>query len=127
MWRDWLVLILSVAFAPLFVWAYYLFTLGGSTTYNVMVINLDQGAVSAQGERLALSEGAIQAMLGVTYANGQPMLKVVRLDDQEQAQQKLRDRAAAAFVTLPADFTQTILAMQAGTALNLYKSPTAVT
>ena len=114
MWRDWLVLSLSIAFAPLFVWAYYLFTLGGSTTYNVLVINLDQGALSAQGERLEMGEGAIQAMLGVTYANGQPMLKVIRLDDQGQALQKLRDRAAAAFVTLPADFSQIILAMQAG-------------
>jgi len=114
MWRDWLVLSLSIAFAPLFVWAYYLFTLGGSTTYNILVLNLDQGVVSAQGERLELSEGAIQAMLGVTYANGQPMLKVVHLDDQEQALQKLRDRAAAAFVTLPADFSQVILAMQGG-------------
>lgn len=114
MWRDWLVLSLSVAFAPLFVWAYYLFTLGGSTTYNVLVINLDQGVVSAQGERLEMSEEAIQAILGVTYEDGQPMLKVIRIDNQAEAQQKLRDRAAAAFVTLPADFSQVILAMQGG-------------
>lgn len=113
-WRDWLVLSLSVAFAPLFVWAYYLFTLGGSTTYNILLINKDQGALSASGEHLNFSEGAIQVILSVTYANGQPMLKVIPIEDQQRAQLKLHDRAAAAFVTLQGDFLQVILDMQGG-------------
>lgn len=112
--RDWLTLSLSVAFAPLFVWAYYLFTLGGSTTYNVLVIDRDLGITPNQGEVLNLSDGAIKAMAGVTYANGQPMLHILRIAVEEDAQQKLRDRAAAAFIELPEDFTQTILDMQAG-------------
>jgi ABC-2 type transport system permease protein len=114
MWRDWLVLSLSVAFAPLFVWAYYLFTLGGSTSYNVLVINLDQGAMTPQGIRVVLSDEAIAAMEGVSYKDGQPIVKVIRLASQAEAEQKLRDRAAAAFVTLPPDFTETLLALQSG-------------
>ena len=52
--RDLLVLMLSLAFAPLFVFLYWLITgAGGSTLYGLLVINHDSGNESLQaGEDL---------------------------------------------------------------------------
>ena len=44
MTRDWWALGLTLAFSPLFVFAYWAFTQGSSTSYTVLIINQDQGA-----------------------------------------------------------------------------------
>ena len=52
--RDRLVLSLTLIFAPLFILLYYLITAGGSTSYGVVVVDLDKGGVGAGGQPLAL-------------------------------------------------------------------------
>ena len=113
-WRDWLTLSLSLVFAPLFILLYYLITAGGSTSYRVIVINLDQGVAGSGGEMVSLGSEVIQAIEAVTYADGQPMLRVSQAASQAEAEAMLRERAATAFVILPTDLTRIILAMQSG-------------
>jgi ABC-2 type transport system permease protein len=112
--RDWWALGLTLAFSPLFVLAYWGFTQGGSTSYSVLVINQDQGAQAAGGTMLLAGEEAIRAIESVTYADGKALLKVKRIERRDQVAKILHDRAAAAFLIIPEDFSRSIAAMQAG-------------
>ena len=47
--RDLLSLLLTLSTAPFFVFVYWLFFGGGSTSYAVLVINQDRGAVIEGG------------------------------------------------------------------------------
>jgi ABC-2 type transport system permease protein len=114
MLRDGWALGLTLVFSPLFVFGYWAFTQGSSTAYTVLVINQDQGAALSAGGRLQAGDEAIQAVQAVRYADGNPLLKVSRLDDLAQVDRILKDRGAVAFLVIPADFSRTLLALQAG-------------
>ena len=62
MLRDWWMLALTLAFAPFFVYLYWLFTHGGSTSYGVIVVNHDQGALTPSGETLNAGDDILQAI-----------------------------------------------------------------
>jgi len=49
MGRDWWALGLTLAFSPVFVLLYWIFTQGGSTSYTVLALNQDQGWRTANG------------------------------------------------------------------------------
>ena len=97
-------LLLTLIIASFFVILYWLITGGGSTTYGVLVINHDIGADAGRGEQ------AIGALQDLAYANGQRMLKVVRVADRAAEEEKLRNREAAALVVIPRDFSRAIAA-----------------
>jgi ABC-2 type transport system permease protein len=113
MLRDPWVLGLSLAFAPFFVLLYWLFTQGGSTSYTILVIDHDQGALKV-GQSWRAADEVLQAIDTVTYADGKPLLRARRVTDATQAQTMLRERQAVAFVELPPDFSQRLLALQSG-------------
>jgi ABC-2 type transport system permease protein len=114
MLRDWWMLGLTLAFAPFFIYLYWLFAHGGSTSYRILVVNNDQGATIASGERLFAGQGILVAISDVTYADGKPLLKAVELHDQVQAERLIRDHEAVAFVVVPKDFSQTLAALRSG-------------
>jgi ABC-2 type transport system permease protein len=108
--RDPWVIGLSLAFAPLFVLIYWLMTGGtGTTSYGVLVINRD---VPVEG--LSAGAGVVQAMRGMTYQNGSPLLKVIEIDDRAAAETKLRNREAYALVIIPEDFSARLAAYRSG-------------
>ena len=112
--RDKWMLGLTLAFAPFFVFLYWLWFQGGSTVYPIAVINRDTGVQLADGSTYNAGEEVSTAIRAVTYADGSPLLKVVPISDQAQAGSILRDRGATAFIEIPADFSQTIQALRAG-------------
>ncbi len=112
--RDLLTLSLTVVFAPFFVFLYWLFTYGGSTTYNVLVINQDRGALLEDGTRLHAGEQVANAIAAVAYADGKPMLKTRLLESRSTAENLLRERAAATFILLPEDFSQALADIRRG-------------
>jgi ABC-2 type transport system permease protein len=95
LWSLALILILG----PTFVFVYWLWFGGGSTTYSLLIINNDAGPNGAQ---------AIAAMQDLQYSDGQSILKVVRLTDRVEAETRLKNRTAAALVIFPVDFSHTI-------------------
>ena len=108
--RDLWVLGLSLAFAPLFVFIYWMMTgASGSTSYGVLVINNDQ----PMGEYRA-GEEVLAALRALSYENGAPLLKVSEAVEQEQAETRLRNREAAALVIIPQNFSQTLGAYRDG-------------
>jgi ABC-2 type transport system permease protein len=113
--RDLWVIGLSLAFAPLFIFIYYLMTGGtGSTSYGLLVINQDAPVTLADGTRFAAGDDLVESLRGISYQNGSPLLKVTLIDDRAEAEQKLRDRAAAALVIIPEDFSAKLAAFRAG-------------
>lgn len=113
--RDLWVLGLSLAFAPLFVLIYWLMTGGtGTTAYSVLVINHDQPVVLSSGAWLAAGDEVVASLRSLSYQNGSPLLRVTLADDRRAAEQSLRDRAAAALVIIPADFSARLAAFAAG-------------
>jgi ABC-2 type transport system permease protein len=87
---------------------------GGSTNYPVLVINQDRGVCPLGNGAVSCAEQTIAAMKQVTYENGDALLRITLLDDRSVAEQKLRDRDAAALVIFPPDYTQSIQAALQG-------------
>jgi ABC-2 type transport system permease protein len=110
--RDLMVLGLTLVFAPLFVYLYWLFFPSGSTTYGVLIINHDLGAQRSDGSFLMAGEEVIDALNAVTYADGNPLLKVRMVDNVAEAEIQLRDRRGTAFVEIPDDFSEKLLTKQ---------------
>jgi len=113
--RDLCVVGLSLAFAPLFVFIYYLMTGGtGTTSYSVLVINQDTSVTLTDGTTFFAGADVVENLRGITYQNGSPLLRVTLVDDRTDAEQKLRDRAAAALVIVPSDFSAKLSAFRSG-------------
>ena len=113
--RDPWVIGLSLAFAPLFVFIYWLMTGGtGTTSYGVLVVNQDVPVTLEGGAKLAAGDEVVARLRGLSYQNGSPLLKVVLADNRLEAEHKLRDRAAAALVIIPADFSAQLAAFHSG-------------
>jgi ABC-2 type transport system permease protein len=112
--RDKWMLGLTLAFAPFFVFLYWLWFQGGSTAYPIAVINQDQGMTLPDGSTYNAGNEIIAAIRAVTYPDGHALLKEVTVPDQAAAEPLLRDRKVTAFLEIPVDFSQTIQAMQAG-------------
>ena len=112
--RDKWMLGLTLAFAPFFVFLYWLWFQGGSTVYPIAVINQDQGVTRPDGSVYNAGDEVVRAIQAVQYADGRPLLKVVAVSDQAAAETILRDRGATAYIQLPADFSRTIQALQSG-------------
>src|SRR5512137_3030684 len=92
--RDKWMLGLTLVFAPFFVFLYWLWFQGGSTVYPIAVINLDQGVQLTDGSVFNAGEEVSAAIRAITYADGRPLLKVVPIADQVEAESVLRDRGA---------------------------------
>jgi ABC-2 type transport system permease protein len=120
--RDITVLGLTLIFAPLFVYLYWLFFPSGSTTYGVLVINSDEGFKLSDGSHFDAAQDVIEAINHVTYADGSPLLRVKFVEDRLQAEALLRDREATVFIDIPEDFSSTLLAVQNGSS----PSPTSI-
>ena len=112
--RDAWMLGLTLAFAPFFVLLYYLITAGGSTTYIILTINNDAGIQLADGTTFHAGREAVAALKGITYGDGQPLLKTVPAADLAEAEPILRNRGAAAFILIPENFSQTLASLQSG-------------
>jgi len=112
--RDGWMLGLTLVFTPFFVILYWLWFQGGSTSYAIAVINLDQGARSSDGTSLQAGKDAMAALQAVSYADGKPLLRVISVVDRPAAEALLKDRKASAFLEIPQDFSSSILAMQDG-------------
>ncbi len=109
-------LILVLIFAPAFIIAYWSFMGGGSTYYPVLVMDQDRGQCPLGDSTVSCAEQAIAAMKLVTYKSGDALLRITLIDDRAAAEQKLRDRDAAALVIFPPDFSQSIQAALQGKA-----------
>lgn len=106
--RSYWLLVLSISIAPVFVLLYWMITGGGSTTYRVLIINHDKQTSGS------VSVAVIEKIQQLSYANEQPILKVTLIEDQTDAETKLRNREATALMVIPEEFSSTLRAAESG-------------
>lgn len=112
--RNLMVLLLTLVFAPVFVFAYWLFfPAEGSTAYRVLIINED-ARVQIEGVTYHAGREATDAIGQVTYAGGSPLLTVREVGSLAEAEALLRDRKGVAYFFFPEDFSRQIAAAKAG-------------
>ncbi|NTW31865.1 MAG: ABC transporter permease, partial [Bacteroidetes bacterium] len=104
--RDYWVLLMTVTAAPFFVLIYWLMVGGGSTSYNVIIINKDKGIPS---KNIYYGRTLADALKGIKYKNGNPILRIENIQDIKVAENKIKDRDAAALFVIPENFTSKIL------------------
>ncbi|HSA99341.1 MAG TPA: hypothetical protein VLE49_01740, partial [Anaerolineales bacterium] len=113
--RDAWMLGLTLAFTPFFVVLYWIWFSGGSTTYNVILINRDRGVQLSDGSTFQAGNQVVEAITSeITYADGKPLLKILHAQDRSEAELILKNRAAAAFILIPEDFSQTLQRLKDG-------------
>ena len=113
--RDLWILGLSLAFAPLFVFIYWMFTGGNVTTsYSVLVINHDVGTSLSDESTLNGGDEAITAMEQLMFKDGSPILRDKSITDRAAGEQALRDRESTLVVIIPEDFSQVIADARTG-------------
>ena len=103
--RDISTLGLSLVIGSFFVLLYWLMIPSGSTTYAVMIQNLDSGIL---GDRV------VYMLQELTYPSGDPLLDVSLIDSQSQAESLLRNRDAEVLLIIPEDFSETIAIVSKG-------------
>jgi len=91
--EPWL-LALTLLTAPAFVLLYWAWFGGGSFSYAVLVLNHDRGAVVADGSFYAAGHELTDALAGVIYASGSPILSVRPAEDRATAEAALANRDA---------------------------------
>ncbi len=99
--RDSVTLGLSLIIGSFFVLLYWLMIPSGSTTYGVMVQNLDTGPRGKE---------AINLLETLAYPSGDPLLEVFIVDNQQRAEVLLKDRDAEVLLIIPEDFSNTLQA-----------------
>jgi ABC-2 type transport system permease protein len=103
--RDPVTLGLSLIIGPFFVLLYWLMIPSGSTTYGVLVQNLDTGPRG--GEAITLLER-------LAYPSGDPLLDVMSVSNQARAEDILKDRDAEVLLIIPVNFSKIIEAAARG-------------
>lgn len=113
--RDAWMLGLTLAFTPFFVILYWIWFSGGSTTYNIILIDQDRGVQLSDGSTFNAGDEVVASIVKeVTYADGKPLLKVTHAKDRLEAELLLKNRSAAAFILIPEDFSQTLQKLKDG-------------
>jgi ABC-2 type transport system permease protein len=102
-------LLLTLALTPFFVWMYWSFVGGGSTYFDVLVINHDRGACPLPGGG-SCAEQVIARLGQLSYENGNPMLKVTVIEERAVAEVRLRDRSVEVLIIFSDGFTTAIAA-----------------
>jgi len=106
--RDSVTLGLSLIIGSFFVLLYWLMIPSGSTTYGVMVQNLDTGPRGKE---------AINLLETLAYPSGDPLLEVFLVDNQQRAEKLLKDRDAEVLLIIPEDFSNILQAAVEGVIL----------
>jgi ABC-2 type transport system permease protein len=108
--RDWKILILTLSFAPFFVYLMFAYFHAAPTSYTLLVLNEDRAApASPDAPGVA---GLIAAWTLAANADGSPMFKVRMADNAQAAERLVRTREADLLVIVPPGFSSSLEALR---------------
>ena len=111
--RDWKMLSLVLTFAPFFVLLMYGY-LGHSTpVFQIAAVNQDVGALTEAGETERLGNDLVELLRGVQSPEGDTVLRV-RLVSEEELEPLLESRRADLAVVVPRGFSEAIVGAREG-------------
>ena len=108
--RDWKILILTLTFAPFFVYLMYAYFHAAPSSYTLLVLNEDRAAPVSPAALGAA--GLIAAWTLAGNADGSPIFKVRTVDDAQAAERLVRTREADLLVVIPAGFSASLGALR---------------
>lgn len=111
--RDWKMLSLTLTFAPLFVLLMYAYMGHRTPTYQIAVVNQDEGVETEAGERVTLGRELIEMLRAVQSPDADTILRV-REVGPEEVEGLLESRRADLALLIPTGFSETILARRHG-------------
>lgn len=103
--RELASLSMVLVLCPFFVFLYWLMSSGGSTTYKVLLMNQDQGLVQVDNQQINAGQKVIEAIENMRYQNGAAMVRLELIQERRAADEKLKNRHAAALLIIPHDFS----------------------
>lgn len=109
--RDWKILILTLVFAPFFVYLMYAYFGTTVPAYSLLVVNADVGP---DGRPTLASSGLVGAWRAVTHGNGKAALVVSERADLASATASIRAREADLVAEIPAGFGLAVEALRGG-------------
>jgi ABC-2 type transport system permease protein len=113
--RDLWVLILSLAFAPLFVLLYWAVTVGsGTSSYHLLVVNQDTPTTLTDQSALYAGQEMVADLQELTNEDDSPILRIELIEDRIAAEEILSNREASALLIIPADFSTQLITFQKG-------------
>jgi ABC-2 type transport system permease protein len=112
--RDWKILILTLTFAPAFVFLMYSFYGNAPTTYKVLVYNQDQPVKIENGAILSAGNDLIDAMMRFSSPDDAKLLSVAAANDIADAKKMVRNKEADMLLVIPGDFSQVIAQYRQG-------------
>lgn len=103
--RDWKVLALVLLFSPIFVLLMKLFYGEGSTTYNIGIINLDDGSQSIE---------LLQNLEAQHDDTNEKLFQLVYLDSQLNLEEKVKDKSVDIGIVIPEAYSQVLSEYSSG-------------
>jgi ABC-2 type transport system permease protein len=111
--RDWKMLSMTLTFAPFFVLLMYVYLGHATPTYQIAVVNQDQGFADESGSEVRLGEGLVEALQAVRSPEGEAILRVRQLREGE-VEDALENRSADLALVIPPRFSAILVACAAG-------------
>ncbi|MDK9700985.1 MAG: ABC transporter permease [bacterium] len=102
------ILILVIMTAPLFVGLYKAMSVAWTITYDVGIVNLDNGNITIDGQPMNGGAAAIAALQAAAKSDSSLHLNIVPVASREAGIQKLQGRKLTALLTFPANFSERI-------------------
>ena len=111
--RDWKMLSLTLTFAPFFVILMYAYLGHTTPTYQIAVVNRDEGTTTRTGERMEWGRDLVQAFGALRSPEGDTVLRV-RVLEPGEVEDLLESRQVDLAVFVPEGFSRAILAAREG-------------
>ncbi|HOG27887.1 MAG TPA: ABC transporter permease [Vicinamibacterales bacterium] len=109
--RDWKILILTLSFAPFFVYLMYGYLHTAPASYTLLVLNDDRAASPPRDA--AGADGLIAAWTRAGGDDGRPVFAVRAAGDRQAAERMVKTREADLLVVIPAGFSARLAALRA--------------
>ncbi len=119
--REWKILIMTLVFAPAFVYLMYAYFGATNPSYTLLVLNRDQPSTmsvspGAEERPLAAGDDLVAAWTLLKYPDGKPVFKIRYVENTEEGKSLLKNRDADLMVAIPEDLSRTLAAYAGKTA-----------
>ncbi|MCK4835475.1 MAG: ABC transporter permease [Candidatus Aminicenantes bacterium] len=112
--RDWKILILILTFAPFFVFLMYFYFGDTTKTYNITVVNHDQGVKTVHKNRFEAGKDLITQLKKVCSPEGKKILKIQLEKEMKKALEGLENKSADMVVEIPGNFSRVLFDYKRG-------------